>query len=423
MASNLVYSTLLFLAAIVSATLALIAWQRRSTPGALAACLFSLAMCWWSATYALHWSGVPRPSPYFWLDLTYVGVVTVPAFFWVFVLRYTDRGHWLNRTVIACLFIEPILTLALFYTDSYHGLFFAGKRASASNSIYNGGPWFWTNAIYQYGLNIASVALLFRACHRAPNKMYLRQAGVVLTGALIPWALNIICFAGLNPLPGLDLTPIAFTLTGYLISVSLFRYHLLDLKPVARDTLIEHMSDGVIVLDPLNRIIDINPAGQRLLGRDARALIGRAIESLQEQWPISPLRAVGDEELQTEAQSVSDASRYLDVRFVRMPLSRGERQGQIVILRDISRRKRLEGEREHLIETLQDALSQVKTLSGLLPICANCKKIRDDSGYWQQLEVYLSEHTEAGFTHGICPDCMKKLYPEFVDQEEASRSL
>lgn len=70
-----------------------------------------------------------------------------------------------------------------------------------------------------------------------------------------------------------------------------------------------------------------------------------------------------------------------------------------------------------LNQELQTTLDQVKTLSGLLPICASCKKIRDDSGYWQQVEVYLQEHSEAEFTHGFCPDCLTELYPDFYKQE------
>jgi PleD family two-component response regulator len=74
-------------------------------------------------------------------------------------------------------------------------------------------------------------------------------------------------------------------------------------------------------------------------------------------------------------------------------------------------RNRLEQEREQLISELKAALAQVKTLSGLLPICSNCKKIRDDEGYWTEVEVYLWEHSDADFTHSICPDCARKLYP------------
>jgi len=85
----------------------------------------------------------------------------------------------------------------------------------------------------------------------------------------------------------------------------------------------------------------------------------------------------------------------------------------LVIVRDITIRKNAEEERERLIKELQDALGQVRELSGLLPICASCKSIRDDKGYWTRLEAYLSAHSKAEFSHGICPDCAKKLYPEY----------
>jgi len=74
--------------------------------------------------------------------------------------------------------------------------------------------------------------------------------------------------------------------------------------------------------------------------------------------------------------------------------------------------------RERLILELQNALAQVKTLSGLLPICSSCKKIRDDQGYWNQLEVYIQDHSEAVFSHSLCPDCAKKLYPEIFGDDE-----
>jgi hypothetical protein len=81
---------------------------------------------------------------------------------------------------------------------------------------------------------------------------------------------------------------------------------------------------------------------------------------------------------------------------------------------DITVRKQTETERDLLIHDLEEALANVKSLSGLLPICANCKKIRDDQGYWSQVESYIETHSEATFTHGICPDCIKKLYPDLV---------
>jgi hypothetical protein len=80
---------------------------------------------------------------------------------------------------------------------------------------------------------------------------------------------------------------------------------------------------------------------------------------------------------------------------------------------EIAERKRAEAEREQLIMELQAALANIKTLRGLLPICASCKQIRDDRGYWTEVEVYIRDHAEVEFSHGLCPDCAKKLYPDY----------
>jgi len=89
--------------------------------------------------------------------------------------------------------------------------------------------------------------------------------------------------------------------------------------------------------------------------------------------------------------------------------------GIIESFQDITARKKLENEKEQLIGQLQDSLAKVKLLSGFLPICASCKKIRDDQGYWKQIEGYIKEHSEAEFSHGICPECARKLYPDYMD--------
>ncbi|MDD5349524.1 MAG: response regulator [Chthoniobacteraceae bacterium] len=96
-------------------------------------------------------------------------------------------------------------------------------------------------------------------------------------------------------------------------------------------------------------------------------------------------------------------------------LVKGQVDGLLLLrtLRYAIERKQDQEEREQLIQDLQGALAQVKTLSGLLPICSGCKKIRDDQGYWNRIETYISEHSEAQFSHGICPDCAKKYFPDY----------
>lgn len=112
------------------------------------------------------------------------------------------------------------------------------------------------------------------------------------------------------------------------------------------------------------------------------------------------------------------ADEALKLAYEELEMKVKERTAELQAVNDtlreeMQRREALEGEREKYIKELQSALSEVKTLSGLLPICASCKKIRDDGGYWNQIEEYIRMHSEAEFSHGLCPDCAEKLYPEF----------
>jgi len=111
------------------------------------------------------------------------------------------------------------------------------------------------------------------------------------------------------------------------------------------------------------------------------------------------------------------AFRHIEV-WARLTLDeKDDVTGTAGTLTDITGRKQAEKEREQLILNLEKALSEVKKLSGLLPICASCKNIRNDKGYWEQMEIYIRDHSEADFSHGICPECMAKLYPKYYNKK------
>ena len=102
---------------------------------------------------------------------------------------------------------------------------------------------------------------------------------------------------------------------------------------------------------------------------------------------------------------------------------KGKTAGSFVIYKDISKQKRAETEREKVIADLKQALEKVKTLSGLIPICSHCKKIRDDTGYWQKVEEYLSQHSDVDFSHSICPECLQKYYPKQYEKMKEKGTL
>ncbi|HLP61069.1 MAG TPA: response regulator [Candidatus Deferrimicrobium sp.] len=122
--------------------------------------------------------------------------------------------------------------------------------------------------------------------------------------------------------------------------------------------------------------------------------------------------------VEDEEQKIKQAFDAGAIDFIDKPIKKLELLARVrSILRlkeEMDRRKNREKELEKTVEQLRKAISELKTLSGLLPICSYCKKIRDDQGYWQQVEAYIAEHSEAGFSHSICPECLKEHYPDYA---------
>jgi PAS domain S-box-containing protein len=170
--------------------------------------------------------------------------------------------------------------------------------------------------------------------------------------------------------------------------------------------------------DLRGQILSVNQRGAALLGYDQRDLLNKNIrdflvpevrdefnmylDTIQKHGVAKGLMLL---QTATGEKRVWEYHNTLRTEGVTEPIVRG-------MAHDITERKQIEDERERLVEDLQKALAEIKQLSGLLPICSGCKKIRDDKGYWNQIEEYISAHSEATFSHGLCPDCLKKLYPD-----------
>lgn len=177
--------------------------------------------------------------------------------------------------------------------------------------------------------------------------------------------------------------------------------------------------DGVYEVNAEGVFTQMNPAGARIFGYSApEEIIGQPVQQF---W-----RDLRDREAyRKELAARKSVSAYhipamdKDGKPIELESSSRiieDREGRFLgiagILRDVTERKRSEAEREKLIQQLRGALAEVRSLSGMLPICSSCKKIRDDKGYWSQIESYISEHSGAEFSHGICPECEKKVYEE-----------
>jgi len=176
----------------------------------------------------------------------------------------------------------------------------------------------------------------------------------------------------------------------------------------------------------LNEVITLGKAYSKFIHRDAESLEGQKMtdDVVETYVPIiSGGQVLGAFEIY---YNITARKKQLDILLSRSSAAIFTLALVLLIVifillfkenRTITQRKLSEDEREKLIVELQDAIAEIKTLSGLLPICAHCKKIRDDKGYWRQIESYIIEHSEAEFSHGICPECAKKLYPELFEKK------
>ncbi len=163
-------------------------------------------------------------------------------------------------------------------------------------------------------------------------------------------------------------------------------------------------------------IVSWNPAAERIYGFSAEEIIGRTMVPLfplnrrDELLDIIATIRRGETICIEETERLHKSGKRIPVSLTVSPIRnlKGEIIGASTISRDISTQKLAAYEREQLIERLSAAASQVRTLRGMLPICASCKRIRDDKGYWQQVETYISSHSDASFTHGVCPQCAEQ---------------
>lgn len=200
-------------------------------------------------------------------------------------------------------------------------------------------------------------------------------------------------------------------------------------------TVLEKMAQGVLYQDAQGRVTHANAAALHILGLPLAELRGktphdpqlRAICSDGSEFPanlhpsLAALRTGTAEKLELGVYNPADES-YRWVEVTAIPYFRpGDTTPSEVhtTFDDVPERRRAEEERERLVQELEDAMANLKILRGFIPICASCKKIRNDSGFWQQIEVYMRDHSEAQFSHGVCPDCMTKLYPEFLEDDQA----
>ena len=336
------------LAVAISAALAIFALRRRPTPGATSFSLLMFAVAEWALGYALELVSPGLPAKLFWDNVSWLGAVVTPAAWFAFTLAYTDRGRWLTRRNVAILTIEPLIILLLVWTNPLHGLVNShvalNTKGPFSALVFTYGAAFWVDIAYSYLLLLSGAFFIVSLIHSfiRSTSLYKGQAVALLVALVAPWVGNALTIFGWSPFPSLDLTPFAFTITGIAMASSLFRFRLLDIRPIAREVLIENMRDVVLVVDEQNRIVDLNRAAQQVLGHSVSELIGQPAAQVFAAWPQFVERYHDVSEVHEEiVVGEGEAQLCFDLRISPLYTRNGHltMAGRLVIVNDITERK------------------------------------------------------------------------------------
>jgi signal transduction histidine kinase len=320
------------------AAYALYVWRHRWASAGASLAVVLAAAGWWGLAYALELAASQLPTKLLWGDAKWLGICLLPPAWFAFIMRYTGRDRWLNRYTMTALAVPPVATIVLLANEATHDLvrYYPPSAATdPADAIAQVGPLFWPFLVYADLLVWGSTALFVWTLTRV-SRLYWRQSLLLIVAVVLPSVANILHNLNVGPFGRVELTPFLFVLTGAVLVWGVFRFHLLDLAPIASSSVVETIQDGVLVVDPYRRVVSLNPAAERALGVPASAAIGRLVETLVPVEPAVLDRA--DDPALPEEVALGDRHYELTCTPLR---DRGDRMtGRVVVLRDVTERQR-----------------------------------------------------------------------------------
>jgi diguanylate cyclase (GGDEF)-like protein/PAS domain S-box-containing protein len=336
------YIVVMLIAVATSALLAFYAWQYRNNKGAMSFVWLILAMFGWSISLLFLMLSNAEGTALIWSNIRFIFVACAPVIWLAFVLQYTDRQKWLAPRWLGIYSVIPFITILMVWTNKMHGLFMKDvifvKDGLLTIVSASHGFWLIVTIAYSYLLIFVGILLLVLAGIRSFN-LYRSQTIILISGALIALLGTVpVAFK----ITDLQYASIGFIVAGILLCWALFRYRLFDMVPIARDALIERMTDGMIVLDMQDRIVDLNPAAQTIIGIAGQDAIGKPALTVFNSWPELVNRLKGMVETNHEVTIDNKRTqRYYDVRISPLTVWHGYLTGRMMVLHDTTEQVQL----------------------------------------------------------------------------------
>jgi len=364
----------------------LVFWLFRANAGGKSFVGLMLAGCIYSVGYYFELQSLNLAEMFFWLKIEYIGITTFPVMWMIFVMRYTKRERYLNKAVIASLFIIPIITYIMVYTNNSHHLFYRSMSLVMTNGLnilhIVKGPWYWVNIGYLNLLVLTGNVILLQSWRQTPVPLN-RQYAAMFLGSLAPWAGLFTYLSGRSPL-NLDLSPFGMIITGLVYLFSLIHFRIFDMVPVASTVVLETMRDGVLVVDSQERILDMNAAAVKFFGKKVD-IIGRKLETLFQPGSGIAVNIMNATAGQWEFQeNTPNGPHWLDMMFSPLTNRDGETRGHAIIIRDITKRKLAQEELERAntelsrrIQELDKYNREIKQLNEMSAELQNCDLLEE----------------------------------------------
>jgi signal transduction histidine kinase len=337
------------MALFASAALALwVAMLVQRTPSARGASPFLWLLAatgWWCVSGAVHALVDTVELKILWAKLQYIGIASVPPLWLLFAAAYAHAG-WAKRPArVAALWLVPVVTLVAAATNEWHLAVWPHVALQPNGvTVYEHGWWFWIAATTTYAYVVSGTLFIARALRASPPP-YRTQHLALIAASLLPLASNVVYLAGFS-IPGFDPTPHAFVLSGLLFTWAVFRHHLFTLVPVARDMVVDSLSDAVVVLDRSQRVIDMNASARELARRPA-VWLGKPVDEVLPFLKQAPL------ELRTGFSStitvaVGDSEAHYDLHLAPVRTRAHTPEAWLLLVRDITAQRRAAEERDAL---------------------------------------------------------------------------
>jgi diguanylate cyclase (GGDEF)-like protein len=261
----------------------------------------------------------------------------------IFSLVYTHQRQRITPIRIFVFWLIPVFTVILANSRGFQKLIWNSITLNQNLNllVYQHGSAFWVYTFYAYLCVAISDIILIREYRQAIG-FYKAQISAIIAGTIFPWLGSIVYLFGFDPVPGLDTTIVAFALTGIILTIAITQSRLFDLLPIAHNLLLQNMQDGVIVIDPSNRVVEMNPSAAFLLDKLALPLGGGVQETFQ-QWPDLVSALVEKSRLPVEIFLPGSIPRFLDIRVTSITDIRSDKNdGYLAVMRDITDRKQAE---------------------------------------------------------------------------------